>query len=415
MVLNMVLENIMAAKQVNNKLSALQVKSAKCPKGKSIAYLADGGGLRLRLRTGQEPYWEQRFFVNKKEVNAGLGFAADVSLVKARKLRDDYKAQAKLGINPLLEKLKIKTTIIQSSEHTFSNMYSKTIQFHTTKATPWSAGHTKRAKSIYNNYLKKRLGRLPLVDINDELLLDVLSNIYKDHPSTTQKARHLIGSIYKYAKDAKKFTGISPIEGLSGNSLIAPVKEVNHEGIRVDEVGEFLYKNSQWANQYTKSFLYIITVTGLRVGSLINAEWSWYDKKRSVLNIPMEFMKNRMPFICPIPSQAATELETLAKLANDKRIFSLENNTPTKAIQKIMNSKATTHGLRTTFNLCNDKLGCNMLHIGSQMSHSYAMPKIKSVYSGGAIYLEERTDLVQRYADWCDEQLREYKDNAKES
>ena len=374
--------------------------------------LFDGGGLTLKVsKSKNEKLWVYQYTFNNHRTNIPIGNYNQVGLAEARRIRDSLKEMVAAGKDPKVEKQKQKFKKQSTELVTFSQAYNDTYNHYTTrKGDAWSNGHQKRCRSIYKNYLADTLGKLPLTEITDEMILQVLKGIYKDAPVTCQKAKHLISRIFRYATEEMIYKGINPVDSLKGNSLIEPPKAKHHESIMVDELGEFLYKTSQHNNQITKSFLYILTVTGLRIGSLINARWGWYDKKRAVLNIPPEYMKNRLPFICPLPTQAIKEFEIMANMGTEMNqlIFPISSNVPRIAVQKITKSKATAHGLRTTFNLATEAMGCNMLHIGSQMSHSYAMPKMKSTYSNGYIYLKERTELVQQYADWCDKQLKAY-------
>ena len=374
--------------------------------------LFDGGGLTLKVsKSKNEKLWVYQYTFNNHRTNIPIGNYNQVGLAEARRIRDSLKEMVAAGKDPKVEKQKQKFQKQSTELVTFSQAYNDTYNHYTTrKGDAWSNGHQKRCRSIYKNYLADTLGRLPLTEITDEMILQVLKGIYKDAPVTCQKAKHLISRIFRYATEEMIYKGINPVDSLKGNSLIEPPKAKHHESIMVDELGEFLYKTSQHNNQITKSFLYILTVTGLRIGSLINARWGWYDKKRAVLNIPPEYMKNRLPFICPLPTQAIKEFEIMANMGTEMNqlIFPISSNVPRIAVQKITKSKATAHGLRTTFNLATESMGCNMLHIGSQMSHSYAMPKMKSTYSNGYIYLKERTELVQQYADWCETQIKVY-------
>jgi len=374
--------------------------------------LFDGGGLTLKVsKSKNEKLWVYQYTFNNHRTNIPIGNYNQVGLAEARRIRDSLKEMVAAGKDPKVEKQKQKFKKQSTELVTFSQAYNDTYNHYTTrKGDAWSNGHQKRCRSIYKNYLADTLGKLPLTEITDEMILQVLKGIYKDAPVTCQKAKHLISRIFRYATEEMIYKGINPVDSLKGNSLIEPPKAKHHESIMVDELGEFLYKTSQHNNQITKSFLYILTVTGLRIGSLINARWGWYDKKRAVLNIPPEYMKNRLPFICPLPTQAIKEFEIMANMGTEMNqlIFPISSNVPRIAVQKITKSKATAHGLRTTFNLATESMGCNMLHIGSQMSHSYAMPKMKSTYSNGYIYLKERTELVQQYADWCETQVKVY-------
>ena len=94
-----------------NLLSNLKVKNAACPKDKASAMLHDGGGLYLRVYAHGRANWVLRLYRGSESNFAkGLGSYPTVSLAEARKLRDNYKALWKQGIDPSVVKQKDKLT-----------------------------------------------------------------------------------------------------------------------------------------------------------------------------------------------------------------------------------------------------------------------------------------------------------------
>jgi len=281
-----------------------------------------------------------------------------------------------------------------------------------------SDGHKKRWSETYEKYLKNPLGKLPLTDINDEVVLTVLESIFKVAPSTSQKAKHQISVIFTYAKEKKWFRGSNPCNELTGNSLIAPPKPKHFKYLEEQRVGEFIHLLKDSSNEFVKVFLYIILLTALRSGSLREAKWSWYDKKNGVLNIPSNAMKSREAFICPLPTQAIKYLDDLKLLGGKSKdyIFTglndnpISDNTGRLYLQKIMGGKYTVHGFRTTWNRVVSNFGKFSIEvIEAQLTHAFTQTSIRKTYLGGETFLEKRRDVVQAYADWSDTQLEIYK------
>jgi len=402
-----------------NKLTTMQCSKFKCPPSKKRGWLGDGGGLWLRADSNQAKYWIFRFRLNSEEVSRSLGTYPMLSLSQARTLRDEQKILVKQGVDPNVEKKKQLFTRINASEVTFSKAYNDTYKFYTTKKLgAWSEGHEKRCKSIYNKYLSNPLGSLPLTEIADEMILEVLEGIYKTAPVTCQKAKHLISVVFNYAKDKRIFKGFNPVMHLKGNSLIAPTKPVHRVELPQSQVGEYLVKNSRNKNIFIKHYLYFNLVTALRVSSLRLAKWSWYDERMNTLNIPSGNMKNRKFFRCPLPIQAIPRLQELRQYGDkpDEIIFKgaskkigeegcLCANTPNNTIKKSYGFKADVHGLRSTFNrFLTKSKRISIEVIEAQMSHKYA-PEVRMAYMGDEDYFDERKEAVQYLADWLDDEL----------
>jgi integrase len=398
-----------------NLLTNIKVKNATCPKGKFYIWEQDGNGLLLRVDKAQNKTWSARLFRNGKETKRGIGAYPEIPLQQAREIRDTFKKLWAQGIDPSIEKQKSKLTVNKANQLTFEYAYKQALD---NRIANLSAGHKKRWSETYEKYLKSPLGRLPLTDVDDEVVLTVLENIYKLAPSTAQKAKHQISVIFTYAKEKKWYRGANPCNELTGNSLISPPKPKHFKYLEEHRIGEFLHLLGKSSNEFVKAFLYIILLTALRSGSLREAKWSWYDSKLGVLNIPSDSMKSREAFICPLPNQAIEALNELKKFVdgtsnnyifvglNDKPI---SDNTGRQALQKMMGEKCTVHGFRTVWNRVVSNMGKFSIEvIEAQLTHAFTQTTIRKTYLGGENFLEKRRDIVQAYADWCDKQKKIY-------
>ena len=101
--------------QLINKLTNLRIIRTQCPSFKKDIFLFDGGGLVLRIRNNGTKYWLVRLRINKKRHDRGIGMFPEISLDRAREIRDYYKALLTKGIDPMLEKKKV-----QSEKHLIS-------------------------------------------------------------------------------------------------------------------------------------------------------------------------------------------------------------------------------------------------------------------------------------------------------
>lgn len=215
---------------------------------------------------------------------------------------------------------------------------------------------------------------------------------------------------------------MNPARLLDGNTLIKKPKNKHMKYLEEHKVGEFAFSLKQCPKEHQVLFIYILMVTALRVGSLRFARWAWLNN--SVLKIPKEFMKSGKAFLCPLPSQAVSALNAIKEKygwRNNDFIFkssNIEKDTPIsdvtirKLFQNLTGDKYTLHGFRTLFNrVVTKSRKFDIELIESQLTHAYTKTQIRMVYLGGEDFLEERTGLVQYFADWVDEQMMSFSNN----
>jgi integrase len=397
-----------------NLLTNLKVDKASCPSGKRYIWLSDGNGLMLRIDEAQNKFWSVRLYRDTKESIRGIGKYPTIALKEARGIRDTYKKMWANNIDPSIQKQIAKNTIISQADLTFEKAYTTTLN---NKIIPHLADKTiKRTKEFYKNFLKTPLGRLPLAEVNDEILLTVLERVHKKAPSSAMKVKSLVNQVFIHMKEKRLFKGANPTLELKGNSLLAPPKRKHFSHLAEDKVGEFLTKldMDRESGLSVRTFVYVVMITALRTGSLTNAKWSWLDTKTNTLNIPSMRMKGRVSFRCPLPKQCMAKLNALKTLLNSKGkdyIFEglkgkpISENTARLTVQRLTGDKTTVHGFRTLFNIVVSKMGkFEIEKIEAQLTHAFTSTDIRKVYMGKEDYLDDRRKIVQAYADWCDKQ-----------
>ena len=417
-----------------NLLNNIKCERATCPQGKPVLPLPDGDGLYLMVYPSGSKNWVLRFSLNNKKDNMGLGGYPKVSLQEARFKKDANKKLAKEGINPKsvrdVNKLKTSSgsqaiTIDKLFELLVTEKENRNVKKEKLGWTPRTA---KRNTGIYDLYLKAPLGKLTLDDLDEESLTNVIESIYNKVPNSSAKARYIMSNLYKYAKAKKLYRGINLAKALEDNEYLAPPEAKHHPEVDTSRLGELLVElEIRGSKETTKLAIYIMLLTILRVNSLLNARWSWI--KKDFLEVPPEFegvniMKNKLPFRCPLPTQALAMLDDLKKRvkpkANDfiftgeKKGGHISNNVPCVTIQRILGSKedGTAHGVRTSFNRVVSKSGkFEVEKIESQFTHNFPITTIRKTYLGNEDFLDERKEIIQWYADWLDQEVAKYKND----
>ena len=410
-------------------LNDFKVKGLKCPPDKKLIQVPDGDGLYLRLYKEGNMNWLLRFSLNGKPSNMGLGAYPDVSIQQARLQKDTNKKLAKQGIDPRIERDKIKLSNQSGKNMIFSDAFEM-LKDEFTKRGKWLPRTLERNQGIYDNYLKHTLGKFPLKDIDEDMLYQVIEGIYNKAPNTSSKARYIISNIYKVAKSKRKYKGLNPARDLEGDPLLTPPAPKHHKDVDMDRVGELFGKLKHTGHlESTKLAVFITFVTALRTNSVRNIRWNWIKKYKGLdyLEIPAQFesvnvMKNKLPFRCPLPKQAMRLLNEIKDVRNPKPndfIFKGEkSNKPISenviclCVQNILGGKeyGTAHGIRTTFNRAVSKANrFEVEKIESQFTHAFPITSIRKTYLGNEDYLEERVEIVQWFTDWIDEQVRAFK------
>ena len=401
-----------------NKLTNLEVQNAVCPKDKSYILLRDGGNLLLRVRNDGSKNWIYRYSNNGKRHDRGLGIYPDITLQRARDIRDSYKELTSQGLDPKVEKEKQKFAATNSQSLTFGKMFQQAYDY---KSKTWSEGHCKRTRLSFNKYLGS-IKDLPLASITDTIVLDILEEVHKQAPATTKKVKELISIVYQFAMEKRIYTGLNPTLTLRNNSLLKAPDPIHHKALDQNDIGHFLYLLDSYNNPINKVFLYVVWNTGLRSNSLRQLRWSWIDKRESAINIPKEFMKTRTPFKCPLTPKALSMIESLRGI--DKTYVFLGNknkpvsdSTPRIAFQKLIamsipgGEDISIHGFRTTLNLVatrRTKFSAEVIE--SQLTHAYAQ-KIRRVYLGNLDYFDERKELLNWYEDFGAEEKQTFIEN----
>ena len=400
-----------------NLLTKQECQNFKNTTGKLYDYAKDGDNLFLRVDREQNKSWIVRLYRNGKESPKGLGSFPNVTLAKARELRDQYKEIWAQGKDPSVEKKKQKFESAKTLSHTFGYVQDQTF---INSISTMSDRHQKRWKGLYKNYLKSQIGTLPLAEIDDAMILEIVEKIYKDKPQTANKVKSLVSVVFRYAIEKKWFKGINPAKLLEGNSLIKKPKNTRMKYLEEHRVGEFINALDSVSKDHQTAFIYILMVTALRVGSLRFAKWSWLNG--ATLTIPKDFMKNREKFVCPLPKQALLILNNINNKyspRNNEYIFKSPNVNQTspisdtavrKLFQNLLGDNYSLHGFRTLFNRVVTKSRMFEIElIESQLTHAYTKTEIRMVYLGDEDFLDDRAKIVQYYANWIDDQAFKYK------
>jgi integrase len=150
----------------------------------------------------------------------------------------------------------------------------------------------------------------------------------------------------------------------------------------------------------------------VRPGELRQAEWTEFDLDGAIWRIPGERMKMKAAHLVPLSHQAVAILRELQLLTGTGRyIFPglrtasrpMSENTINAALRRLgyTGEEMTGHGFRSMAATRLNEMGWNADAIERQLAHAESN-KVREAYTHAAQYLDERTRMMQAWADYLD-------------
>jgi len=172
----------------HNVLSQLSAKALD--RGK----YADGQGLWLIKRDRQAGKWTLRLVVGGKRREMGLGRWPDVSIAEARERAAAARKQLRDGVDPIADRSKIRRSIRRLT-------LAETIDgcFEARKAELKRDGDAGRWMSPLKMHIIPKLGTMPVEDVDQHSLVEILQPLWHDKSETARKALNRVTLALRHA------------------------------------------------------------------------------------------------------------------------------------------------------------------------------------------------------------------------
>ena len=388
-------------------LTDLKCRTAK-PKQKSYR-LADMEGLYLEVMPSGSKLWRMKYRMFNKERRISLGKYPDVSLLEAREKKSNARKEIREGLDPSILRIEREQVASFAMALTFRDMAT---EWYNKQLATWKPWYAKTVLHRFEKYIFPFIGNYPLAQIKPLIMLNCLQEIEKTAPELSRRMKAMCSHIYKYAIATGRAEN-DPTYGLE--AAMKKFRKGHYAAITVDEFPEFLHTLYEYRDRiYRQTFLglKLLLLTFVRTSELVEAKWPEVDFENAMWIIPADRMKMKLPHMVPLSKQALaifTELKTL----NNRREYILPSysqprkpmckNTMLVAIKRMgYNGRMTGHGFRSlALGLLKEKLGYSHEIADRQLAH---VPKssIDRAYDR-AQFLPQRTEMMQRYADYIDE------------
>jgi integrase len=373
--------------------------------------VADVDGLYLLVQPSGALLWRFRYRCCGIERKLSLGSFPEVSLVQARRKRDEAKAELDDGIDPVEEKRQRRLKAELAAQTTFAVVAEEYIQKMEREGR--SPATIKKARWFLE--LLDGIAKRPIASVTPHELLDVLKRVERrGHHETALRLRSFAGRVFRYGFATLR-TERNPADILRGALTIPRVK--HHAAIiEPKKVGELLRAIDNYSGRpETLHALRIAPHVFLRPGELRQAKWSEIDFAEKVWRVPAERMKMKQPHAVPLSRQVLYLLQDLRSLARDSEFLfpalhttkrPLSDNTLNVALRRLgfEHDEMTSHGFRAMASTLLNESG--LWHpdaIERALAHGQK-DKVRAAYHRGA-HWAERVRMAQWWSDYLD-QLR---------
>lgn len=391
-------------------LTDTAIRNAK-PRPKAYK-LGDALGLFLLIQPSGGKLWRLKYRIDGREKKLGFGTYPDVSLIEARRRRDEARELLAMGKDPSREKQQAKHRAMASAANTFGEIAREFIDKRRREGLSASTAD----KSVY--YISRMgpvIARLPIAEITAPDLLAVLRRIEaKGNYETAGRVLQLAGRVFRYAVATARLTS-DPSRDLRG-ALTAP--QPKHYGAIVDakRAGELLRAIDGYEGQViTKLAMQLSPHVFVRPGELRHAEWPEIDLDAELWTIPAEKMKMGKAHQVPLSRQSVGLFRQIHLITGPAgyvfpsirtRSRPMSENTINAGLRRLgfSGDEMTAHGFRAMAStLLNESGKWNPDAIERALAHGDE-DKVRAAYHRGT-HWKERVEMAQWWSDYLD-QLR---------
>ena len=370
--------------------------------------VSDSGGLYLLVKsTGK--YWRMDYRYVGKRKTLAIGVYPAVSLVAARKKRDEARELLAKDIDPSLTKAINKQIVRTAAENTFKAV---ALEWHAKTSKTWAETTAANIKRYLEKDIFPWLGNRVIKDIAAPELLAVLRKIEsRGAHEKAQRCREYAGRVFRYAIATGRAER-DPSGDLRG--ALTPVKVKHHASITDPKaIGALLRSIRGFGGSYiTQCALQLAPLVFVRPGELRHAEWAEIDFYKPEWRIPGQKMKMKEPHIIPLSAQAVEILQSIHPLTGDGQyIFPsirsgarpMSENTINAALRRMGYEKdeMTGHGFRSMASTLLHEHGWPHEAIERQLAHA-ERNKVVAAYNY-AEHLPKRKEMMHWWADYLDE------------
>lgn len=368
----------------------------------------DGNGLYFRVKPDGQKSWQLRYKTPAGKWSwLGLGGYPEVSGALARQKSSELRTDAAEGKNPIATKQARIAAEQATSNNTFESLAR---EWHASRNGSWDAGTAKRIMGALERHVFPTFGNRPYTGILSMEWMDLLRGLEQ------QGILEQMSRVRAYCKDVYDLARVTgravnnPLEGV--HKFLASGKAENYAHVGIDELPALLRAIRSYPHATDVQLgLHLLTLLAVRPSELREACWSEFDFSKKLWTIPVERKgrKKGREHLVPLCRQAVDMLKQLQGLTGSYPLLFPGRSDRTKprsdtvflmALRRLgYEGRQTGHGFRHIASTILNEHGFVADHVEAQLSHK--APGVRGVYNK-AQYLEQRTTMMQWYADYLD-------------
>ena len=399
-------------------LTDARCRNAKPGSDGRMVKLFDGGGLYLQVTSSGSRLWRLKYRFAGTEKLLSLGPYPDVSLASARDARQRARTQLQDGTDPSANRQADRAAAADGARHTLESIAR---EWHSKQSPGWASSHADKVLLRLEKNIFPWLGKLPIASVTAPMILSALQRVEdRSALDTARRLRQYLNQVFRFAIQTSRAK-----HNVAADLVGATATPVAHKYASIqdpEELGRLLRDMDCYAGSLiTRTALKLAPMLFCRPGELRGMQWSELNLDKAEWRIPPHRQKlkqrtklsNRVAdIIFPLPRQAVELLRDLQPLTGTREhVFpsertpsrSMSDGTVNAALRRMGYGKAqiTGHGFRHTASTMLNEQNCwSPDAIEAQLSHKDPNT-IRGIYNG-AKYLEERTRMMQAWADHLD-------------
>ncbi|WP_394168912.1 tyrosine-type recombinase/integrase [Saccharospirillum alexandrii] len=378
-------------------------------------WVSDEHGLRLLIKPNGAKYWRLKYRFAGKQKTLAIGVYPKVTLKQARLQVLDAKQKIATGIDPSQERIQVKLGIGQANENTLERV---ALEWWNHQKGTWTEHHADRVWKRLDDNILSKIGGLPIAEVNpDQIIANIRKVEERNALDVSERVLQDVRRVCRYAVQVG-ILKVNPASELSG--VLKARKRSHRPSMPLKEMPKFLNELEDYTKHgrlLTKLALELLVLTFVRPGELRGAEWEEFDLEQRLWRIPGKRMKMGTDHIVPLSNQALAVIEQVEPISGQYRLLfpserersrAMSENTLGKALRVLGydgtvqgKSKTTPHGFRATASSALNETGFNPDAIERQLSHM-ERNGVRAAYTHHAQYLDERKDMMQKWADYMD-------------
>ncbi|MCW8157926.1 DUF4102 domain-containing protein [Stutzerimonas stutzeri] len=395
-------------------LSDTAVRQAK-PAHKDYT-ISDSNGLALLVHRNGSKYWTFSYSYQGKRRKLSLGVYPHVSLKRAREKRDECRIQLADGLDP--SEIALDTHV---SNKRFREVADEWDAFRTPRLTQGRKGSAAQARRYLDKDILPVIGEMAIADVRRSDILRIIRAVEERGAlNVAEKVRTWLHQIFRYAM-VHEYVEVNPATDL--DIVAAEQPPVKHNPwLKLDELGEFVRTlRTYQGSLLVRLAVELMLLTGVRTAEIRQARHEQFDLEGQIWSIPASSVKqlrkrvklegSDVPdYLVPLSSQAVGVVRAIQAFTRQYDLLLPGRNDPSKVLsENTLNTaikrmgyggKLTGHGIRGTLSTAFYEMGYPSPWIEAQLSHADDN-KVRGAYNH-ALYVDQRRDMMQRWADYLD-------------